>query len=425
MKIIEQANLAKKASFLLASAPTDLKDKALRNVVQAIDKHRQEILEENKKDLDEARINNVKQALVKRLILTSEKIDRIIDSIGDVIRLQDPVGKKLWARELDESLILSNVTVPIGVIGMIFESRPDALVQISSLCIKSGNVVILKGGSEAYHSNRVLFDLIKGAVEAADPVFKNTLHLAETRQDISDLLKLDKLIDLMIPRGSNQLVRTIKENTKIPVLGHADGICHLFIDRGADLDMALRLTRDAKCQYPAVCNAIETLLVHRDIAGAFLPKMAEDLKEVELKGDERTLEIIEAKKAVNDDWSAEYNDLILSVKVVDSLQEAISHINNYGSHHTDAIVTGDSKAAETFIDLVDSSSVMWNCSTRFSDGFRYGLGAEVGVSTNKIHARGPVGLEGLTITKFKLIGKGHTVADYVEGKRHFTHRDLQ
>ena len=425
MTVLEQAQAAKRASFRLAGASTELKNRALAAIADALDRNRGRILEENRKDQEQARKTGLKDSLFKRLVLTDQKIDQIVESVRDVARLEDPVGKTLLARELDKGLVLRKTTVPIGVIGVIFESRPDVLVQISSLCVKSGNVVILKGGSEALHSNRILFELIRGAAEATDPVFKDTLHLVETREQIGELLELDRWIDLMIPRGSNELVRRIQENTKIPVLGHADGICHLYVDREADLDMAVEVAYDAKCQYPAVCNAIETLLVHSGVAEQYLPRLADRLEAVELRGDERTHGIIGAKTATEEDWSTEYNDLILSIRVVDSLEEAVDHINTYGSHHTDGILTRNETAARRFLSDVDSSSVMWNCSTRFADGFRYGLGAEVGISTGKIHARGPVGLEGLTSTKYILGGSGQIVADYVGGSKRFTHRDLK
>jgi glutamate-5-semialdehyde dehydrogenase len=424
MSVLEQAKAAKKASFRLAGASTEVKNRALAAIAETLDANRKRILEENGKDQELARGSGLKESLFKRLVLTDNKIDQIVDSVRDVRSLEDPVGKSLLARELDRGLILKKRTVPIGVIGVIFESRPDALVQISTLCVKSGNAVILKGGSEALHSNRVLFQLIREAAEAADPVFKDALHLVETREQIGELLALDRWIDLMIPRGSNELVRQIQESTRIPVLGHADGICHLYVDREADLDMAVELAYDGKCQYPAVCNAIETLLVHAAVAERYLPRLAERLEAVELRGDERTREVIEARPATEEDWRTEYLDLILSIRVVQSLEEAVDHINTYGSHHTDGIVTGDEAAARRFLSAVDSSSVMWNCSPRFADGFRYGLGAEVGISTGKIHARGPVGLEGLTSTKYLLEGGGQVVADYAGGGRGFTHRDL-
>lgn len=424
MSVVEQAQAAKRASFRLAGAAPELKDRALAGIAEALDRDRERILQANRKDQEQAKKNGLKESLFKRLVLTDKKIDQIVASVRDVQRLADPVGRTLLARELDRGLILKEKTVPIGVIGVIFESRPDALVQISTLCVKSGNVVILKGGSEALHSNRILFELIRAAAEAVDPVFKDTLHLVETREQIGELLELDRWIDLMIPRGSNELVRRIQENTRIPVLGHADGVCHLYVDRDADLEMAAEVARDAKCQYPAVCNTIETLLVHAEVAGEYLPRLAARLEGVELRGDQRTCGIISAKAATEEDWSAEYLDLILSIRVVDSLEQAVDHINTYGSHHTDAIVSRDEEAARRFLSDVDSSSVMWNCSTRFADGFRYGLGAEVGISTGKIHARGPVGLEGLTSTKYILEGGGQIVADYAGGEKRFTHRDL-
>jgi glutamate-5-semialdehyde dehydrogenase len=425
MSVLEQAQAAKRASFRLAGASTELKNRALAAIAEALNQNRSRILEENRKDQEQARKTGLKDSLLKRLVLTDQKIDQIVESVRDVERLDDPVGKTLLARELDQGLNLRKTTVPIGVIGVIFESRPDALVQISTLCVKSGNVVILKGGSEALHSNRILFELIREAAEATDPVLKDTLHLVETREQIGELLKLDRWIDLVVPRGSNELVRLIQENTRIPVLGHADGICHLYVDRDADLDTAVEVAYDAKCQYPAVCNAIETLLVHSALAQEYLPRLADRLEGVELRGDERTRSVIEARTAEEADWSTEYNDLILSIRVVDSLDEAVDHINAYGSHHTDGIITGSEVVARKFIADVDSSSVMWNCSTRFADGFRYGLGAEVGISTGKIHARGPVGLEGLTSSKYILEGGGQMVAEYADGGRQFTHRELE
>jgi len=424
MTVLEQAQAAKRASFRLAGASMELKNRALAAIAEVLEQNRNRILEENRKDQEEARKTGLKDSLFKRLVLTDQKIDQIVASVRDVERLEDPVGKTLFVRELDKGLVLRKSTVPIGVIGVIFESRPDALVQISSLCVKSGNVVILKGGSEAQHSNRILFELIREAAEATDPQFKDTLHLVETREQIGELLELDRWIDLMIPRGSNELVRRIQENTRIPVLGHADGICHLYVDSEADLDMAVEVAFDAKCQYPAVCNAIETLLVHSAVAEEYLPRLADRLEGVELRGDERTRGIIGTKAAEESDWGTEYNDLILSVRVVDSLDEAVDHINTYGSHHTDGVVTRDETAARRFLADVDSSSVMWNCSTRFADGFRYGLGAEVGISTGKIHARGPVGLEGLTSSKYILEGGGQVVSGYADGSRQFTHREL-
>jgi glutamate-5-semialdehyde dehydrogenase len=424
MSVEEQAGRARQASYRLATLSTEVKNRALESAARALEGHGREILVENLKDQEQARKLGLKDALLKRLILSESKLTQIVESVREVVRLPDPVGRRLLARELDDGLVLTQVRVPIGVVGVIFESRPDALVQIASLGLKSGNAVILKGGSEALHSNRILFNLIREAVEAADPAFRDALQLVETREDVRQLLALDQLIDLMIPRGSGELVKSIQENTRIPVLGHAEGLCHLYVDRDADLSMAVELAYDAKCQYPAVCNAIETLLVHGEVAPQFLPRLASRLRGVELRGDARTRAIIPARAVAEADWRAEYNDLILAIRVVGSLEEAVAHINRYGSHHTDAIVTSDSAAARRFLAEVDSASVMWNCSTRFADGYRYGLGAEVGISTGKVHARGPVGLEGLTSTKYVLEGSGQVVADYVEGRRRFTHREL-
>jgi len=425
VKIIEQARLAKEASLRVASSPLEQKNRALSRAAEFIQQNREIILAENRKDLMQAEKGKLTESLYKRLILNDKKIDQLVAGIEDVIGLPDPVGRVQLERELDQDLILTRVSVPIGVIGVIFESRPDALVQISSLCLKSGNAAILKGGSEALYSNRILFELLRRAAEETDSRFKMSLQLVETREDIRELLKLDQYIDLMIPRGSNELVKSIQENTRIPVLGHTEGVCHLYIDSEADPEMAVEVAYDAKCQYPAVCNSIETLLVHRDLAAVVLPLLAEKLNMVELRGDEPCRQLIKAEVVSEIDWRTEYNDLILAIRVVDSLEEAVLHINTHGSRHTDGIITGNRDRANEFMQLVDSASVMWNCSTRFADGFRYGLGAEVGISTNKIHARGPVGLEGLTTYKFKLAGRGHLVEDYVEGKKKFSHRDLQ
>ncbi|NOQ28797.1 MAG: glutamate-5-semialdehyde dehydrogenase [Methanosarcinales archaeon] len=423
--IEEQVKLAEEAALGLASATTEAKNNALTRVARNLDENRNAIRMVNAKDVEDAEKANLAPALIKRLKLDNKKIDEMIEGVRSVIGLVDPVGKVLSATELDKSLTLYKVSTPIGLIGVIFESRPDALVQISSLCIKSGNAVVLKGGTEAKRSNRILFNLIKDTIEE-DAIFKDSIQLVETREDVRELLKLDSHIDLMIPRGSNALVRYIQENTKIPVLGHSDGICHVYVDEGADLDMAVDIAFDSKCQYAAVCNAMETLLVHTDVADEFLSRVKAmyDAEGVELRGDERVRAVIKCDAASDEDWITEYNDLILSIRIVDSAGSAIDHINRYGSHHTDAIVTSDEKTAERFMEGVDSSSVMWNCSTRFADGFRYGLGSEVGISTGKIHSRGPVGLEGLTIYKYKLIGTGQVVADYADGRKRFTHRQV-
>ena len=413
MSIAETAAAAKAASIQLAVVKTEVKNNALAEIAKAVRKKSDEIVSANKEDLAAAEENNLAAPLLKRLKFDEGKIAETIAGIDSLIKLDDPVGKTLAATELDDGLELYKVSCPIGVVGVIFESRPDALVQISTLCLKSGNAVLLKGGSEAARTNRILADVIcETSVKAGLPA--GWIELLETREDVAEMLALDELIDLIIPRGSNEFVRYIMNNTNIAVLGHAEGICHVYIDGDAELEMAVRIAVDAKCQYVAACNAAETLLVDEKIASSYLPKVKEALEErgVEIRGCEKTRAIIDVNPATEKDWETEYLDLILSVRVVDGINEAIEHINKYGSGHTDAIVTSDRTKACRFLDLVDSANVFWNASTRFSDGYRYGLGAEVGISTNKIHARGPVGLDGLLIYKWKLVGSGQVVADY-------------
>lgn len=426
MDIRQTAELAKQAAIKLAAVDTDTKNAALASIARAIDAGREQIIAANKADLERAEKENLAAPLLKRLKFDQEKISDAVAGLNSLIGLPDPVGRTLSATELDTGLELYQVTCPIGVIGIVFESRPDALVQISSLCLKSGNAVLMKGGSEAAETNRVLADIINRAgIEAGIP--DGWLALLEARSDVIDMLALDDAIDLIIPRGSNAFVKYIMDNTNIPVLGHADGICHVYVDMAADVDMAEKIVVDSKTQYVAVCNAAETLLVHKDIAGSVLPVLKEALKAkgVEIRGCPQTCAVIDAKPAVDEDWSTEYLDLAVSVKVVDNLDAAIDHINRYGSGHTDVIVTADPERGKRFMDLVDSACVFFNCSSRFSDGFRFGLGAEVGISTNKIHARGPVGLEGLVIYKWRMLGNGHIVADY-SGKdaKKLTHKRI-
>ncbi|HOV69949.1 MAG TPA: glutamate-5-semialdehyde dehydrogenase, partial [Clostridia bacterium] len=345
--------------------------------------------------------------------------------IRSLITLDDPIGKTTLARELDDGLKLYRVTCPIGVIGVIFESRPDALVQIASLCLKSGNSVLLKGGAEAAETNAVLSDIIiKAAASIDNPIPDGWLKLLTSREDVLEMLKLDQYIGMIIPRGSNQFVKYIMDNTSIPVLGHADGVCHTFVDRYADLEMALKVIKDAKTQYVAVCNATETVLVDNSVAGKFLPelKSAMDRLGVKLYGCEQSAALIGIERAEN--WHTEYLDYKMSVRVVGGVDEAIEHINTFGSGHTDAIITMNRESAERFLRGVDSGNVFWNCSTRFSDGFRYGFGAEVGISTSKLHARGPVGLEGLMSYKYVIYGNGDIVGDYSSGKKAFKHKDI-
>ena len=342
-----------------------------------------------------------------------------------MIALPDPLGKIQMKRELDTDLLLIRESCPIGVIGVIFESRPDAMVQISTLCIKSGNCAILKGGSEAMNTNKIVFDTIyNAAIEAGLP--ENCMMQVEAREEINELLACHESVDLLIPRGSNAFVQYIMSNTKIPVMGHADGICHIYADKNLDIDKAVKVIIDSKTQYTAVCNATETLLVHKDIVNELMPKLNEAFKakSVEVRGTDEIRKVIDCEEATEEDFKTEYLDLIISVKTVNDIDEAINHINKYGSHHTDCIITEDNKAAEKFMQYVDSAGVYQNCSTRFADGYRYGFGAEVGISTSKLHARGPVGLEGLCTYKYKLFGNGNVVADYADGKRNFKFKDL-
>lgn len=433
-KVIE----AKKASIKLASINAEIKNSALKNMANGLDTRRKEILSANMRDIKEGekaqKQGNITQAMVDRLKLNDTKIDEMIAGIRDVIKLDDPVGKTIDSLELDTGLELYKISYPIGLIGVIFESRPDVVPQIMALCLKSGNATVFKGGSESLNSNRIIFDILVESIESQEEIPKGAFQLMETREEVMDILSMDAYIDLLIPRGSNDFVKYIQNNTKISVLGHSDGICHVYIDDEADLQKGFAVTCDSKVQYPAVCNAVETLLVHEKIAEKFLPKMAQmlDKSNVELRCDKESFIILEKIDfihnlihAIDEDWNTEYNNLILSIKIVNSIDEAIDHINKYGSHHTDAIITENSKKIKKFIELVDSSSVMINASTRFADGFRYGKGAEVGISTNKIHARGPVGMEGLMIYKYVLVGNGDKVSDYVgSNAKIFTHKKL-
>jgi glutamate-5-semialdehyde dehydrogenase len=428
--IEDLARRAKAAAHVLATLGGAARDRALSEARRALAARREEILTQNRADQDEARLLVARGAmsapLAKRLDLQGDKYEAMLSGLDDLIRLPDPLGKVQSATLLDEGLELYRVTCPIGVLGVIFESRPDAAVQIASLAIKSGNAAILKGGREAARSNAALISAIREALERAE-VPADAVQLISTREEVRDLLALDRWIDLIIPRGSNELVRSIQESTRIPVLGHADGVCAVYLDAGARTETAVKVVVDSKTQYPAVCNAAECLLVHRDALERVLPAVGEALEKagVELRADPRARQVLPRARAASDsDWGAEYLDLILAVRVVDSLEEAIEFINRHGSHHTDAIVTEDPSAAAEFLRRVDSAGVFHNASTRFADGYRYGLGAEVGISTQKLHARGPVGLEGLVSYKYVLRGKGHAVADYGHGKRAFLHRPL-
>lgn len=416
----ELAQNAKKDSFRMATLQEVVRNQALQSIAKALSDHKAEIFAANESDLADAKSNNLPAPIVNRLKFDDHKLSDILSGIDSLMGLPDPLFKTLLERELDEGLTLFKTTCPIGVIGVIFESRPDALIQISTLCIKSGNCSILKGGSEAARTNKVLFEIIKEAgISSGLP--DGFITLVENRAGIDELIKCHESIDLLIPRGSNAFVQHIMANSKIPVMGHADGICHIYVDKAADLSKAVPIIFDAKTQYVAACNTLETLLVHEDIADQLLPalQVALEEKNVLIKGCERTQRVIDCDATTPLDFETEYLDYILSIKVVHTIQDAIEHINKYGSHHTDSIITEDSKAVSEFMSYVDSASVYQNCSTRFADGFRYGFGAEVGISTGKLHARGPVGLEGLVTYKYKLFGNGHIVADYAEGKKSF------
>ena len=427
---------AERAALELANVSDDDRRAALEAIADAIDQRRESVLAVNDEDVAAAEelleAGEYTQAFVDRLKVDDAKVNSIVEMVESVAAMDDPLGETLEARHLDDDLDLYKVAVPIGVIGTVFESRPDALVQIAALALKSGNAVILKGGSEASHSNRELFEIIREAAQEVAAIPEGWVQLIEAREAVDTVLDMDEHIDLLMPRGSSAFVSYVQDNTQIPVLGHTEGVCHVYVDSEADLDEAVEVAYDAKVQYPAVCNAVETLLVHEDVAGEFLPAVADRYAEagVELRGDERTREIladtgVDIVEATEADWRTEYGDLILAIKVVDSLVDAIDHINTNGSKHTESILTENDEKARTFMTGIDAASVFHNASTRFADGYRYGLGAEVGISTGKIHARGPVGLAGLTTYKYYLEGDGHRVATYAgEDALPFAHEDF-
>ncbi|HCQ21948.1 MAG: gamma-glutamyl phosphate reductase [Aphanizomenon flos-aquae LD13] len=421
------AKQTRQAASKLAVLSLESRNQAIEAIAQALELAKGDILQGNLADCQAATAAGIAEPLYKRLQLDEYKLRDAIAGVRDVGKLDDPIGKVQIHREIDTGLILKRTTCPLGVLGIIFEARPEAAIQIVSLAIKSGNGVILKGGKEALGSCEAIVKAIKQGLSHTD-VNPDAVQLLTTREEILELLQLDKYVDLIIPRGSNAFVKFVQDNTRIPVLGHADGICHLYVDQGADITKAINITVDSKIQYPAACNAIETLLVHSSIAGEFLPQVAAALeaKNVELRGDEGTLKILpNIVPATEIDWQTEYSDLILAIKIVDSLNEAICHIENYGSRHTEAIITEDITAAETFQSLVNAAGVYHNCSTRFADGFRYGFGAEVGISTQQMPPRGPVGLEGLITYKYQMSGNGHIVKTYTGvNAKSFSHRDL-
>ncbi len=414
-KFIELAKNAKVASKKMAVLPVGLKNSALLNIAKKLKENKDKIFEANKMDLDAAKslVENgtLSQSTFNRLKLDENKMRDMVQGIIDISNLEDPIGKTLLKRQLDDGLILTKKSCPIGVLGIIFEARPDVISQISALAIKSSNAVILKGGKESINTNKEIMSIIQEALDEIKEFPKNVLTQVFTRADVKNMLEMDSYIDLIIPRGGNSLVKFVKENTKIPVLGHADGICHIFVDESADLEKAKRIIIDAKTQYPSACNSVETILIHKEFKYE-----TELLKALE----DADIELI----ATPESWHKEYSDKILSYKIVHSLEDAIEHINTFSSGHTESIITEDEKNAKIFMNAVDSAEVYHNVSTRFADGFRYGFGAEVGISTAKTHARGPVGLEGLTIYKYNLEGNGDIVKDYVEGVKKFNHKDL-
>jgi glutamate-5-semialdehyde dehydrogenase len=418
---------ARRASLEMASLEESFKNRALGRIAELLSERREEIFAANEHDRQRAAGEGLSAPQLKRLLFDRQKLDGVIAGIETLISLPEPVGKVQLARELDEGLELYRVSCPIGVIGMIFESRPDALVQIATLCLKSGNAVLLKGGREAMETNKILCEVIaSAAAECGIP--EGWIYNLESRDEVRAMLSMDGEIDLLIPRGSNEFVRYIMDNSRIPVMGHADGICHTYIHAAADPRLAVRVAVDGKAQYVAVCNATETILIDQAAAAAILPSLAEGLVEagVRIRGCEKCRALVPGlEAAAESDWSTEYLDLIVSIRIVENLEEAVEHINRYGSGHTDTIVTGDAVARDFFLSRVDSANVFVNCSTRFSDGFRYGFGAEVGISTGKLHARGPVGLEGLLTYKYKLYGSGQIVADYASGKKVFTHKVIR
>ena len=429
MDMRSEARQMKLQAPVLAATTVEERNAALLAIAQALEAHKGEIFAANQEDMEAADGNLVSPAVKKRLKFNEDKLRDAIAGIHQLISLPDPLGRELLHRELDKDLELYKVSVPIGVIGVIFEARPDALVQISSLCLKSGNCAILKGGKETRNTNRILFQIIHdAAVEKGLP--EKCLVQAELHNEIDELLSCDKDVDLLIPRGSNAFVAYIMNNTKIPVMGHADGICHIYVDKDADFDKAFPILIDAKIQYTAACNAVETILVHRDIAESFLPLLKEKMEEVgvRLRGTGEVMDILGDDSGENlmedSEFGTEYLDLIASVKLVEDVKEAVEHINTFGSHHTDSILTENPETAAYFMQMVDSAGVYQNCSTRFADGFRYGFGAEVGISTGKLHARGPVGLDGLVTYKYKLFGKGQIVGDYASGRSSFHFVDL-
>ncbi len=422
--LLQQATLARRSARDLSQTTNDQRRFALNSMAEALLLRSREIVEANLEDIRRAKKVGLGQSLVARLKLDEAKLKDAIEGVRQVALLPDPLGLCQLGCELDDDLLLQRITVPLGVLGVIFEARPDAVIQIASLAIRSGNCAILKGGSEATKTNEIIMSTLQEGLSSS-VVNAQSVSLLRTRQESMALLRLDGLVDLIIPRGSNELVRFIQDNTRIPVLGHADGICHLYIDSEVDLDQALKIAIDSKTDYPAACNAIETLLINKDVAESFLVKAIPAFNSlgVKLLGDDESRSLGIHNSATEKDWGSEYLDLTLAVKIVEDLDQAVDHITRYGSRHTDAIATTNQEKADIFLRSVDSAGVFHNCSTRFADGFRYGFGAEVGISTQTLPPRGPVGLEGLVTYRYQLRGNGHIASDYSSGIRQFTHRN--
>lgn len=431
--VVVAAKQARTASRVLARLSVEVRNEVLSAAADAIERNGAKILEANAEDVRRAgpavADGKMSAALLARLRTSEKGIAEMAMRIRDVVRLPDPLGKELLATQLDQELVLSKITVPLGVVGVVFEARPEVIPQVASLALKSGNALLLKGGSEAASTNEVLIAIWRDVLSRFPAVPQDAIYLLQTRTEVMEMLALDREIDLIVPRGSREFVEYVSTHSRIPVLGHGEGICHVYVDRGADLDKAISITVDSKVQYPAACNSAETLLVHEAIAKQFLPQIVRKLTlaGVEVRGCARTIAFAaneNVRPATEADWSTEYSDLILSVRVVESLQDAIEHIHRYGSRHTETIVTEDARAASKFLDEIDAAGVFHNASTRFADGYRYGFGAELGISNSKLHARGPVGIEGLTSYKYKLTGNGQTVAEYASGEKRFLHRRI-
>jgi glutamate-5-semialdehyde dehydrogenase len=431
--VAQVAQRARAAARALGRLSVEVRNEVLLAAAKAIEDNAARILAANEIDCRAAEAavaaGTMSSAMFARLRTTERGVAQMAKQVREVAGLPDPLGRRLSATELDHGLDLYKETCPLGVIGIVFEARPEVVPQVASLALKSGNALILKGGSEALHSNEALVEIWRNCLAQFPAVPVDAVNLLQTRADVLELLALDRDVDLIIPRGSRSLVEFVGRNSRIPVLGHGEGICHVYVDRAADIKKALDVTYDAKVQGPAICNAAETLLIHEGIARQFLPQIVSKLKKagVEIRGCAKTMALLPGEgiiPATEQDWSTEYSDLILSIRIVASLDEAIDHINRYGSRHTEAILTEDGGSAAKFMNEVDAAGVYQNASTRFADGYRYGFGAELGVSNSKLHARGPMGLEGLTSYKFKLFGNGHTVAEYVKGEKKFSHKPI-